>query len=78
MGLTVVIIFIVDVLPAPLGPRNPNASPLAMSKSTASTATNSSNLLVSPRGLDERFSHGPSTLVPAACIADFPFSTARI
>src|SRR3954471_2419803 len=43
------IIRIVEVFPAPLGPRNPNDSPAATSKSTASTATNSPNLLVSPR-----------------------------
>jgi hypothetical protein len=49
IGLTVVIIFMVEVFPAPLGPRKPNASPLAMSKSMASTATKSPNRLVSPR-----------------------------
>src|SRR3954453_18062042 len=39
-GETALIMRIVDVLPAPLGPRNPNASPGATSKSTASTAVN--------------------------------------
>ena len=40
------IIRIVDVLPAPFGPRKPNASPGATSKSTPSTAVNSPNRLV--------------------------------
>src|SRR6478736_1430919 len=49
IGETHPIIRIVEVLPAPLGPRNPNDSPAATSKSTASTATNSPKRLVSPR-----------------------------
>jgi hypothetical protein len=49
IGETQPIIRIVDVLPAPFGPRNPNDSPRATSKSIASTATNSPNFLVSPR-----------------------------
>src|SRR3954454_3458433 len=40
---------IVLVLPAPFGPRKPKLSPLATSKSIASTAVKSSNFLVSPR-----------------------------
>src|SRR6478672_3265364 len=48
-GDTQPIIRIVEVLPAPFGPRNPNDSPAATSKSTASTATNSPKRLVSPR-----------------------------
>ena len=48
-GDTQPIIRIVDVLPAPFGPRNPNASPRSTSKSTPSTAVNSPNFLVSPR-----------------------------
>jgi hypothetical protein len=37
------IIFIVVVLPAPLGPRNPNISPSSTVKLTLSTAINSPN-----------------------------------
>src|SRR5438067_377774 len=40
---------IVDVLPAPFGPRKPNASPRWTSKSIASTATSLSKRLVRPR-----------------------------
>ena len=42
-GETQPIIRIVDVLPAPFGPRKPNASPRSTSKSTPSTATSSPN-----------------------------------
>ena len=49
IGETQPIIRIVEVLPAPFGPRKPNNSPGATSKSTASTAVNSPNCLVSPR-----------------------------
>src|SRR3954454_4374184 len=49
IGETQPIIRIVELLPAPLGPRNPNASPRSTSKSTASTAVKFSNRLVSPR-----------------------------
>jgi hypothetical protein len=48
-GETHATIRIVDVLPAPLGPRNPKLSPGATSKSIASTAVNSPNRFVSPR-----------------------------
>ena len=48
-GETPPIMRMVDVLPAPFGPRKPNASPLATSKSTPSTAVRSPNLLVSWR-----------------------------
>src|SRR5712691_1190531 len=48
-GETPPIMRIVDVLPAPFGPRKPNASPLATSKSMPSTASRSPNLLVSWR-----------------------------
>src|ERR1035437_5701946 len=40
---------IVVVLPAPLGPRNPNTSPLATSKSTPRTARTSPKVLMRPR-----------------------------
>src|SRR5450755_694548 len=40
-GLMHEIMRMVDVLPAPLGPRKPNDSPLAIVKSTPSTATKS-------------------------------------
>jgi adenosine deaminase len=43
------IIRMVDVLPAPLGPRKPKDSPGAISKSMLSTATSSPNRLVKPR-----------------------------
>ena len=46
-GDTPPIMRIVEVLPAPFGPRKPNASPGATSKSMPSTATKSPNLLVS-------------------------------
>src|SRR5436190_4482940 len=48
-GETQPIIRIVEVLPAPFGPRKPNASPRATSKSIASTAVISPNFFVSPR-----------------------------
>ena len=49
IGETQPIIRIVEVLPAPFGPRKPNDSPGATSKSMASTAVKSPNVLVSPR-----------------------------
>src|SRR6266571_6394176 len=48
-GETPPIMRMVDVFPAPFGPRKPNASPLATSKSMPSTAVRSPNLLVSWR-----------------------------
>src|SRR5438309_568770 len=48
-GDTAPIIRMVDVLPAPFGPRKPKASPGATSKSIASTATNSPKRFVRPR-----------------------------
>ena len=48
-GDTQPIIRIAVVLPAPLGPRNPNASPAATSKSMPSTAVMAANRLVRPR-----------------------------
>jgi hypothetical protein len=48
-GETQPIIRIVEVLPAPLGPRKPNDSPGATSKSMASTAVKPPNRLVRPR-----------------------------
>ena len=56
IGETHPIIRIVDVLPAPFGPRNPNDSPGATSKSMASTAVNSPKRLGQPAGMDERAS----------------------
>src|SRR4051812_29032408 len=49
IGETQPIIRIVEVLPAPFGPRNPNDSPRATSKSMASTAVKPPNRLVRPR-----------------------------
>src|SRR5262245_26370838 len=40
---------IVDVLPAPFGPRNPKASPALTSKSIRSTAVKSEKRFASPR-----------------------------
>jgi hypothetical protein len=40
---------IVDVLPAPFGPRNPKVSPGSTVKSTSSTARNAPNRLMSAR-----------------------------
>ena len=48
-GETQPIIRMVEVLPAPFGPRKPKDSPGATSKSMASTAVNSPNRLVRPR-----------------------------
>ena len=48
-GETQPIIRIVEVLPAPLGPRKPNDSPGATSKSMASTAVKAPKRLVRPR-----------------------------
>ena len=48
-GETQPIMRMVELFPAPLGPRNPKASPWATSKSTASTAVNVPNRLVRPR-----------------------------
>ena len=42
-------IFMVDVLPAPLGPKKPKLSPAATSKSMAFTARNSPKSLVNWR-----------------------------
>src|ERR1700730_14379475 len=48
-GDTQPIIRIVELLPAPFGPRKPNASPRCTSKSTPSTAVSSPNCFTSPR-----------------------------
>src|SRR5665213_588357 len=48
-GETQPIIRIVELLPAPFGPRKPNASPLATSKSMPSTATRSPKRFTRPR-----------------------------
>src|SRR5690348_26755 len=48
-GDTQPIMRIVELLPAPFGPRNPNASPCCTSKSIASTARRSPKRLTSPR-----------------------------
>src|SRR4051812_16519153 len=57
-GETAPIIRIVEILPAPLGPRNPKASPARTSKSMPSTAVNDPNRFVSPRA---EISELPST-----------------
>src|SRR5215210_2377710 len=48
-GETQPIIRIVELFPAPFGPRKPNASPRRTSRSMPSTATSSPNRLTSPR-----------------------------
>jgi hypothetical protein len=48
-GETQPIIRIVELLPAPFGPRKPKASPFSTSKSIPSTAVSSPNLFTSPR-----------------------------
>jgi hypothetical protein len=48
-GETQAIMRIVEVLPAPLGPKKPNASPRATSKSMPSTAISSPKRLPKPR-----------------------------
>ena len=53
-GETQPIIRIVEVLPAPFGPRKPNDSPGATSKSIASTAVNVAEPLRQAAGMDER------------------------
>ena len=63
IGETQAIMRIVEVLPAPFGPRNPNASPGSTCKSIPATATKSPNRLVSPR---------PSISGPAAFAATLP------
>src|SRR5258707_8544114 len=50
-GDTQPIIRIVDVLPAPFGPRKPNDSPCATENSMPSTAVNVPNRFVSPRAV---------------------------
>ena len=52
-GLAQAIIRIVLVLPAPFGPRNPNASAVRTSKSTAFTAVNPPKRFVSRARMDE-------------------------
>src|SRR5690349_8692631 len=73
-GETQPIIRIVDDLPAPLGPRKPNASPRRTSTSMPSTATKSPKVLVSPRALSRtsvcaspRFGVGSSRVALLMC-----------
>ena len=53
------IIRMVDVLPAPLGPRKPKDSPRAMAKSTESTATNVPKRFCRPSAHTNGWSGGP-------------------
>src|SRR5207248_2377910 len=57
----------VVVLPAPLGPRKPNTSPVATSKSTPRTASISSKRLTSP--LTAIAGNSPWPLLPSAITA---------
>ena len=54
IGATQPIIRIVELLPAPFGPRNPNASPRSTSKSMPSTAVNVAEALGQAVGDDQR------------------------
>src|SRR3989440_3026718 len=71
-GETQPIMRIVEVLPAPFGPRKPNASPRSTSKSTPSTATSSPNRFTSPRawtsGSCSVASATPATYRPRRCV----------
>ena len=60
-GETQPIIRIVDVFPAPFGPRKPNASPRRRSKSIPSTALSSPNVLTSPRAWISELPFSPAT-----------------
>src|SRR5690349_7449280 len=62
-GETQPIMRMVELLPAPFGPRNPNASPFCTSKSISSTATRSSKRLTSPRA----WTSGSSTAAFMTC-----------
>ncbi len=61
-GETQPTIRIVEDLPAPLGPRKPNASPRWTSTSMPSTAVKSPKRFVSPRALNRTSSSTPATL----------------
>ena len=63
------IIRMVDVLPAPLGPRNPNASPGATWKSTPSTAENSPKRFVRPVALISGSDASPDRAATAAVVS---------
>src|SRR5690349_12475229 len=62
-GETQPIMRMVELLPAPFGPRNPNASPFCTSKSISSTATRSSKRFTSPRA----WTSGSSTAAFMTC-----------
>src|SRR5262249_54152790 len=72
-GDTQPIIRIVELLPAPFGPRNPNASPRATSKSIPSTAVNPPKRLVSPRAT----MYGPSGYGVWVTLGTVPSGTDR-
>ena len=70
-GETQPIIRIVEVFPAPLGPRKPKASPLATSKSIASTAVISPNFFVSPRAwMSDAFADSPASSAAGSSAVD--------
>ena len=63
----------VELLPAPLGPRKPKASPCSTVKSTPSTAVKSPNRFTQPAGDNQWLGHGTSLfchLVWASSLAD--------
>ena len=62
-------IFIVEVLPAPFGPRKPKLSPARISKSMPSTAVNAPKRLTSPRAAT---SGVPITGVPTSATLSGP------
>src|SRR4029077_17536607 len=69
-GDTPPIMRIVDVLPAPFGPRKPKASPLATSKSMPSTAVNSPNLFVSWRARINELDSPTGVYCPLSCLRE--------
>src|SRR5262249_16050589 len=81
-GDTQPIIRIVELFPAPFGPRNPNASPLCTMKSIASTATKPPKPLTNPRACTSGSSGAAlmtcklPTVIHAAVAAGHPATTA--
>src|SRR5438477_1861158 len=81
-GETHPIIRIVELLPAPFGPRKPNASPCCTSKSIPSTATRSPKRLARPRACTSGSSMAASTtcklpaVIDAGVAAGHPATTA--
>src|SRR5215469_2894686 len=73
-GETQPIMRIVEDLPAPLGPRNPNASPRRSSKSMPSTAVNSPNRLVRPVAWISTSGWGTRVTLPNGSVSSEPIT----